>query len=195
MEAKIMSFSHEIKEKISQFAKEQSQHYLDEAEMTYMEKLRRKTGQTKSKIIAKLAKFKSRSETSLEAQNDMILYMSDYMKDLTAEGFSEQEAFERAKEELKFRSETAKSADLQERFAEYYENRDPADYEAVGLFYAGFMFFGLSIGALTGFLGSGGREMFLPGGWIDTLIGGMVGFIIGIGLGLISNAIIVLKKK
>lgn len=190
-----MSFSNEIKEKMFQFAKEQSQNYLDEAEMTYMEKLRRKTGQTKSKIIAKLAKLKSRSETSLEAQNDMILYMSDYMNDLIAEGFSEQEALERAKEELKFRSETTKSADLQERFAEYYENRDPADYEAVGLFYAGFMFFGLSIGALTGFLGSGGREMFLSGGWIDTLIGVAVGVIIGMGLGLISNAAIVLKKK
>ncbi len=190
-----MSFSHEIKEKINQFAKEQSQHYLEEAEMTYMEKLRRKTYQTKSKIMAKLAKLKSRSETSLEAQNDMILYMSDYMNDLIAEGLSEREAFERAKEELKFRSETVKSADLQERFAEYFENRNPADYEAIGLFYAGFMFFGLSIGALAGFLDSGGRETFLSGGWINTLIGVIVGIIIGMGLGLISNAIIVLKKK
>jgi hypothetical protein len=32
--------------------------------MTYLEKLRRKTGQTKTKIAAKLAKLKSRSETS-----------------------------------------------------------------------------------------------------------------------------------
>ncbi|MCX7746204.1 MAG: hypothetical protein N2645_04835 [Clostridia bacterium] len=190
-----MSFSHEIKRKINQFAKEQSQHYLDEAEMTYMEKLRRKTGQTKNKIMAKLAKFKNRSETSLEAQNDMILYMSDYMNDLIAEGFSEQEAFERAKKELMFRSETAKAADLQKRFVEYYVNRDPADYEAIGLFYAGFMFFGLSIGALVGFLGSGGRAAFLSGGWIDTLIGVTVGVIIGLGLGLISNAMIALKKK
>lgn len=190
-----MSFSHEIKEKINQFAKEQSQHYLEEAEMTYMEKLQRKTYQTKSKIMAKLAKLKSRSETSLEAQNDMILYMSDYMNDLIAEGLSEQEAFERAKEELKFRSETAKSADLQERFAEYFKNHSPADYEAIGLFYAGFMFFGLSIGALVGFLSSGGRAMFLSGGWIDTLIGVIVGVIIGMGFGLICNAVIVLKKK
>lgn len=190
-----MSFSQEMKNKIVQFAKEQSRHYLEEAEMTYLEKLRRKTGQAKSKITKKLAKFKNRSETSLEAQNDMILYMSDYMNDLIAEGISEQEAFQRAKEELAFRSETAKSADLQERFAEYYETRNPADYEAIGLFYAGFMFFGLSIGSLIGFLGSGGRDMFLSGGWIDTLIGAAVGFIIGMGLGLISNAIIVLKKS
>ncbi|MGF7088607.1 hypothetical protein JOD24_002456 [Kroppenstedtia sanguinis] len=190
-----MSFSREIKDQMIRFAKEQSQHYLEDAEITYMEKLRRKTGLTKSKVMAKLKKLKSRSDPSLEAQNDMILYMSDYMSDLMERGHSEQEAFERAKEELTFRSETAKSADLQERFAKYYENRDPADYEAIGLFYAGFMFFGISIGSLAGFLGSGGREMFLAGGWIDTVIGAIVGVSIGIGLGLISNAIIVLKKN
>lgn len=76
----MMNFSDEIMEKIKQFAKEQSQHYLEEAEMTYLEKLRRKTGQIKSKFMAKLAKLKSRTDISLEAQNDMILYMSDYME-------------------------------------------------------------------------------------------------------------------
>ncbi|HHV35598.1 MAG TPA: hypothetical protein GXX59_08490, partial [Syntrophomonadaceae bacterium] len=113
---------------------------------------------------------------------------------LIAEGFSEQGAFERAKEELKFCCETAKYADLQERFAEHSENRYPTGYESIGLFYAGFISFGLSIGALAGFLGSGGREMFLSGGWIDTLFGVVVGVIIGLGMGLISNAILVLKK-
>ena len=190
-----MTFSRETKEKINQFAREQAQHYLEEAEMTYLEKLRRKTGQTKRKISAQLAKLKSRSEKSIDAQNDMMLYMSDYMNDLIAQGLSEQEALARAKEELKFRSETARSVDLQERFAEYYENRDPADDEAIGLFYAGFLFFGLAIGALVGFLGSGGRETFLAAGWIDTLIGAGIGAIIGIGLGLTSHAVIVLKKR
>ncbi|MDD2360130.1 MAG: hypothetical protein PHS89_09865 [Syntrophaceticus schinkii] len=189
-----MSFSPEIKEKIDQFAEEQLQHYLEEAEMTYMDKLRWEIGQTRSKIMAKLGKLKGHSETSLEVQNDMIIYMSNYMNDLIAEGFSEQGAFERAKEELKFCCEIAKSADLQERFAEHDESRDPADYGAVGLFYAGFLSFGFSIGALAGFLGSGGREVFLSGGWIDTLIGVAVGVIIGLGMGFINNAILVLKK-
>lgn len=36
-----------IQQKINQFAKDHAQHYLEEAEMTYLEKLRRKTGQTK----------------------------------------------------------------------------------------------------------------------------------------------------
>nr|WP_150960597.1 hypothetical protein [Aneurinibacillus sp. XH2] len=198
-----MSFSREVQEKMNQFAQEQSQHYLDEAEMTYMGKLRRKTGQAKNKLLKKLAKFKNRSETSLEAQNDMIIYMSDYMiiymsdymNDLIAGGLSEREALERAKADLAFRSETARSSDLQERFERYFENRDPADYEAIGLFYAGFLFLGSAIGALVGFLGSGGRGNFLAGGWIDTLTGVVVGAVIGIGMGLISNAIITLKKK
>jgi len=190
-----VTFSQEIKDKMVQFAKEQSQYYLDEAEMTYLEKLRWKTGQTRSKIAAKLAKFKGRSETALEAQNDLLLYMSDYMKDLMEKGLSEEEAFERAKEELEYRSESERSADLHERFARYYEMRDPAEYEAIGLFYAGFLFFGVSIGALIGYLGGGGREMFLTDGWIDTAIGAAVGAVIGLGAGLISNAVIVLKKK
>jgi hypothetical protein len=128
-----VNFNQETRKKIEQFAKEQSQYYLQEAEMTYMEKLRQEIGRGKKKVRSALGKLRSRSEASLEAENDMVLYMSDYMNDLIAEGLSEQEAFERAKDELKFRSETEKSADLQERFARYIESRDPADYEAIGL--------------------------------------------------------------
>ncbi|MFH7817758.1 hypothetical protein [Neobacillus thermocopriae] len=190
-----MNFSNEMKERIKQFAKEQSQYYLEEAEMTYLEKLQHQIGQTKRKVTNKLSKLKTRSNVSIDVQNDLILYMSDYMNDLMENGISEQEAFERAKEELKFQSETTRSSDLKDKFVEYYENFNPADHEAIGLFYAGFMFFGISVGGLIGFIASGGRELFLSGGWIDTLIGTAVGGIIGIGLGLISNAIIVLKKK
>jgi hypothetical protein len=190
-----MNFSDEMKGKIKQFAKEQSQYYLEEAEMTYLEKLKYKTGQIRSRVTSKLSKLKSQSNMSMEAQNDMILYMSDYMKDLMEEGLSEQEAFERAKEALKFRSETTVSNDLKKRFEEYYENLDIAHHEAIGLFYAAFMFIGVSIGALIGFIASGGKEMFFSGGWIDVLVGVIIGGIIGIGFGLISNAIILLKKK
>lgn len=190
-----MTFSDEMKDKMNQFAKEQSKFYLEDAEMTYIEQLRRKTGQAKGKITAALAKFRSRSDTALEAENDMVLYMSDYMNDLMAEGLSEEEAFERARQELRFRSDTKEAATLQDRFAEYYQNRDPADYEAIGLFYAAFVILGMVIGALTGFFGGGGRMTFLGGGWIDTLIGVAVGLFIGVGLGLLANAILVLRKS
>ena len=56
------------------------------------------------------------------------------------------------------------------------------------------MFIGVSIGALIGFLGSGGREMFFSGGWIDALIGVMIGGVISMGLGLINHVILLLKK-
>jgi len=190
-----MTFSREITDQIAKFAREQSRFYLEDAEMTYLEKLRRKSGQTRDKIKAKLAKFKSRSDTAVEAENDMILYMSDYMKDLIAEGYSEQEAFERAKQELAFRSDTAKSSDLRKRFEDYYRDLNPADYEAAGLFYAGFLFIGVAIGGIAGYLAGGGRTMFLSGGWVDTLIGTAAGGILGIGCGLIGNAVITLTRK
>lgn len=190
-----MSFSREIQERINRFTKEQSQNYLQDAEMTYIEKLRKKSGQTKRKIDKQLSKFKGRSDQGREAQDDMILYMSDYMNDLMSQGLTEQEAFNKASEELQFASNSEQSEDLNERFQQYYENRDPADYEAIGLFYGGFLFLGLGIGGLTGFLTGGGYEAFFDTGWIDTAIGSGVGIIIGIGLGQITNAIIALKKK
>lgn len=189
-----MSFSQETQQKINQFAKEQSQHYLEEAEMTYLEKLRQKTGQTKRKIGKKLARFRGSSEQGREAQNDMILYMSDYMNDLISRGLSEQEAFAKAQEELSSPGVSDLHTDFHERFREYYENRNPADYEAVGLLYGGFLFLGLAIGALIGFLTSGGVSAFWQEGWIYTLIGTGVGIFIGLGLGQISHALVVTLK-
>ncbi len=190
-----MSFSNETKQKINQFAKEQAQHYLEEAEMTYLEKLQAKTNQTKHKIGRKLARFKGSSDQALEARNDMIVYMSDYMNDLVSKGLSEQEAFEKAKEELSASGDSDFHADFQEHIRQYYENRDPADYEAIGLFYGGFLFLGVAIGALIGFLASGGVPQFLQDGWIYTLIGTGVGAIIGIGLGEISHAIVAAMRR
>ena len=190
-----MSFSHETQEKINRFAKEQSQHYLNAAEMTYMEKLRKKAGQTKHKIGMKLSRFKGVSDNAREAQNDMVLFMNDYMNDLISKGLSEQQALEKAKEELAASGAADVNVDLQERFQQYYENRSPAVYEAVGLFYGGFMSVGIVGGAIIGYIISGGRQEFLNGGWIDTLIGMGAGALLGISLGEISHAIITIKKK
>lgn len=190
-----MSFSNETNQKINQFAKEQAQNYLEEAQMTYLEKLRAKTSQTKRKIGRKLARFRGSSDQALEARNDMILYMSDYMNDLISQGLSEQEAFDKAKEELSAPGNSDFQADLHERFSQYYENRDPADYEAIGLLYAGFLFLGIAIGALIGFLASGGVPAFLQEGWIYTLVGTGVGTFIGLGLGELGHAILISVKR
>jgi hypothetical protein len=153
-----MSFNSETQGKINQFAKEQSRHYLDAAQMTYMEKLRYKAGSAKRKAAAKLARFKNNSEQAVEAQNDMILYMSDYMSDLISKGMTEQDAFEKAKEELAASGDSDVRSDYAERLAQCIMNRDPAADEAIGLFYGGFVTAGLVVGALAGYIGGGGRD-------------------------------------
>lgn len=190
-----MNFSQETQQKMNQFTKEQSRYYLDAAEMTYWEKLRRKSEQSKRKLGKKLMRFQAGSDQGREAQNDMLLYMSDYMTDLITKGMTEQEAFARASEELQSASDSEYAAGLEERFRQYYTDRNPADYEAVGLFYGGFLFLGFTVGGLIGFLNSGGREAFLTGGWIETLIGAGVGTLISMGLGQLSNAFITLIRR
>jgi len=194
-----MNFSKETQRKIDLFAKEQSQLYLEESEMTYLEKLRRKAGQTKRKLDHKLARFRGSSEQAQEARNDMFLYMSDYMDDLISQGLSEEEAFEKASAELTASRQNNNNdlhADFHERIRQYYLAKDPADYEAVGLFYAGFLFLGMVVGGLIGFGKGGSLSGFTEQqGWIYTLIGVGVGIFAGIGLGLISNAIIAVMKR
>ena len=189
----IMSFSHKTQEIINEFAKEQSGYYLDAAEMTYMEKLRRKADQTKQKAGRKLSRFKQKSSHAIEAQNDLILFMSDYINDLISKGLTEQEALAKAREELAASGEAEPNIELRERYQQYFENQDPAIYQAVGLFFGGFLFVGLIIGALIGYIISGGRQEFLSGGWIDTLIGTGAGALLGIGLGEICHAVITVR--
>jgi len=190
-----MSISFETQQKINQFAKEQSQHYLDAAEMTYMEKLRRKTGATKRRIGAKLARFKGSSDQAVDVQNDLILYMSDYISDLMTNGFSEHDAYEKAMEEMVSSGDSDFQSVIQKRYCQYYENYDPAIFKVAGLFYGGFVTLGLVMGALVAYISSGGRAEFLSGGWIDVLIGAGAGVLLGAGFGQISHAIIASIKR
>ena len=190
-----MSLSNETNQKINKFAEEQAQNYLENSEMTYMEKLRKKGSQTKSKIGAKLAKFKAHSEKGNEVKDDMALYMSDYISDLISRGMSEQEAFEKAKSEMIEISKSEQNGDLRDRFAEYYKNKTPAAYEAEGLLFGGFTTIGLVIGGLTGYIAGGGRVEFLNGGWIDMLIGIGCGIVLGAGIAMIANAVIISIKR
>ena len=67
--------------------------------------------------------------------------------------------------------------------------------EAIGLFYGGFMFIGISVGGLLGFLVSGGSGGFLIGGWVDVLIGVVLGAMFGLGCGEITNAVLIMRKN
>ena len=190
-----MSISNDTKKKMESFAREQSQNYLSDAELSHIERLRKKGAQTKEKIEAKLSRFKGTSDKSAEAQGDMLLYMSDYMNDLISQGMNEQEAFEKAKQQLSFESKSPCNYDLKEKYRQYYENLSIDYYETTGLLYGGFTILGLTLGGLIGFLTSGGVPAFLKDGWVYTLIGIGVGLFIGVGLGLISNAILASKNR
>lgn len=104
------------KTKVESFAREQAPYYLEEVEMTYREKLHRKTIQTKDKATKKLARFKNRSEKGKEAEDDMVLYMTDYINDLIARGMSEEDAFEKAETDLKKDSGSIYSSALQDKY-------------------------------------------------------------------------------
>ncbi len=184
-----MGISNEMKKKVDQFAKEQAQFYLDDAELSYIEKLRKKGSITKGKITAKLAKFKSSSDRSNEAQGDMILYMSDYMNDLISQGLSEQEAFDKARQQLAFDSRSSQAADLQEKYKKYYEQLSPGVYEAIGMYYAAFSIFGIVVGALAGSLL--GLYIFSVPLWISIALSTAAGFFLGIATAMLMHASVV----
>lgn len=193
-----MSFSKETEQKIARFAREQSWNYLDEAEMTYLEKLRKKAGKAGDKIGQKMARFKHNSDQAEEARDDLFLYMNDYMNDLISQGMPEEEAFEKAKAELATSGGGGgddRHAEFHERMRRYYENLDPSVYESVGVLYGGFLFLGIAAGALIGFIAGGALPGLHQNGWAYTLIGTGVGAFAGIGIGLISHAIIITTAK
>lgn len=193
----MMGLSNETKQKINRFAEEQTQNYLEGSEMTYIEKLRKKSNQTKNNIGAKMAKFKTHSQKGEEVRDDMVLYMSDYIDDLISQGVAEQEAFEKAKNEMSAvsKSEAGQNGDLHDRIKEYYAKKSPETYEAEGLIYGGFATVGLVIGGIIGYIAGGGRVEFLNGGWIDMLIGIGCGAVLGTGIAMIANAVMTAVKK
>jgi len=65
----------------------------------------------------------------------------------------------------------------------------------IGFLFAGFTILGVIVGALIGFLGSGGIPEFLADGWIATIIGLVVGAVIGVGLALLCSALVVALRR
>lgn len=176
-------------------------------EETYKEHLQRKLEQKLDKAKRTLDhyrhKFSLRS-TNQDFADEIKTYLSDGIADLMAEGMSEAEALRVTKEKFD-EAELAGSFDefmneFDDFGLEQWQKQNQLWYmrhgESVGLFYAGFMMLGMVFGALIGFLTSGGVPAFLPqGGWVYTIIGLAVGLFTGLGLGMLSNAIIVAIKR
>ena len=196
-----MSIGEETKRKMGEFAAEQSRLYLDDAELSYREKLWRKGRQAREKMAARVDRFRKTSRKSDDARDDMVIYMADFIDDLTSQGLSEEEAFEKAKEQLTFQNETQHGRTLKEKFADYYRDMPPGAHEAIGLYYAGFM---LLCGILGGIAGT-----FVPLGilteaswpwmysetvrWWPVIVSAALGAGIGLALAMIKHASIVRK--
>ena len=174
-----MSMNEHTKKEIQTFAREHALDYLDAAEMSYLEQLKAKARQTKSKAKSQLARFKSTSDKALEAQSDLALYMSDYINDLMSQGMSEEAALAQAKEALSAAEDSEHQAAIQARMASHWEMNDPKLYEMIGLVYGGLTVFGLALGGLIGWL---------FGGWLNFAVGGAVGTLFGACFGLLAHA-------
>ena len=187
-----MELSKETMENIQKFAKENASGYLSDAELSVFERLAKKGDRAKSKIIKNVSRLKVTSDQSKEAADDLSVYMEDYIEDLVSEGHTEEEAFELAKKTLSSKEGNDFHEDIQEKYKQYYLNRDLGEQEAIGLYYGGFLFLGLVLGAAVGAVL--GIAVFTGNFWsaMGTCIG--IGAAIGLALGMIKHASIATKK-
>ncbi|WP_338465353.1 hypothetical protein [Shouchella rhizosphaerae] len=188
-----MALSKQAQESIKLFAKEQASKHLDNAEMSYFESLSQKSGEVKKKLAKQMEKFKRTSKQTLEAREDLETYMSDYVNDLMSQGYQEEEAMELAKKALAADSDSDLAANLQDKYKTYYLTRSPEMEETIGLFYAGFMFVGMAIGAVVGILI--GAFVFTAHFFASVAIGTGLGLIFGLGCGMLKHGSIVNKSS
>lgn len=169
--------------------------YTGTGNMTYKELLQAKFEQSRDKMRRKLDKY--RHKFSLKPGNrdfaeEIRTYLRDGLIDLMKEGRSEEEA-------LRITMEKFDEAELNEGFDEFVQafggfgmqDREVVEWyaksgEAIGLFYAAFAILGVAAGGFCGFLF--GHTL------VWTLSGLGVGFLTGTGLGLLSHAIIALRR-
>jgi|GEM_PF-2580883 len=134
-----------------------------------------------------------------DAQDDMAVYMHDFIADLMEKGMSEDDAFEKACEAMRAESGTPQAATMQEKMQDkmkqYYADRSSATEEVIGLLYGGTMILSLVVGGLIGFVLGGGMLGFANGGWISMLVGLGVGAVTGAGLGLVAHAAAVARAR
>lgn len=163
-------------------------------ELTYQEHLQMKVERVKKKFNAKVQKQKDKlgiGRKNNDIAEEIKTYLSDSIIDLMAEGHTEEEAlkitlqqFDEAELKPDFDSFMHEFNDFgMEENMEWYSKNG----EAIGLFFAAFTVLGITLGALIGY--------FIATSWIGAIFGGASGMFIGVGLGLLSMAIMVSKRK
>jgi hypothetical protein len=169
--------------------------YTGRQNMTYKELLQAKLQQKRDKAKNKIGGY--RRKLSLKPGNadfaeEIRTYLTDGLVDLMKEGRTEAEAIEITLKKFDEAELNESFDDFAKAFGgfgmkEWSAVRSTKADEAAGLFYAAFVVLGSTLGALVGWL--------LGGTWQVTLIGLGVGLFTGVGLGLLSNAIIVARMK
>ncbi len=187
-----MTLSRDTEKKINQFVKKNTElNATDNEELTYFEKLALHANKTLGEAKKTAAKFKWTSQKNQEAQEDLISYMTDYIQDLVVEGgISETDAFEKAKGTFAVENPENPLLDSNAKWLHHFE---PNVEEAIGLYYAAFMFIGLTLGALLGVI----LQMVVLKeeiGLLFFIVTG-IGLMLGLAFGMLKNAKISLNRN
>lgn len=164
--------------------------YVSEENMTCLEQFKRDCYNSKKELTDNVKQFredlekiiqklKSSSNEQDDFKVEMKQFLTDSVEDLVSQGYSEAEALKKAFEQFgdEHTLETIDKPDMKG-----WKN-NMKNQEAIGLFYAAGLFLGAGGGAIAGFL------------YNHVIYGAAVGLIIGLGLGLLSNALIALKQQ
>jgi len=148
----------------------------------------------KNRIMDGFGKHHHREERGQrDFAEEIRAYLADGILDMMDDGYSEEEALRmtidkfgeaETKEDFSALLDAFDGFGLQaRRLASWYVRNG----EVLGLFYAAFVMFGLTIGAFLGYL--------LSGDWVNALIGAGVGLGFGVSFGLLSHALLRLFKR
>ena len=169
--------------------------YTGRENMTYKELLQAKLEQRRGKVKNKVDRYRrklSRKPGNADFAEEIRTYLKEGVIDLMKDGSSEEEAIEitlKKFDEAELNQSFAEFAKafggfgMEEYMTEWYAKNG----DAIGLFYAAFVVLGTSMGAFGGYL--------LGHTWQNTLIGLAVGLFSGVGLGLLSNAILAARRS
>jgi len=169
--------------------------YTGRENMTYKELLQAKLEQRRGKVKNKVDRYRrklSMKPGNADFAEEIRTYLKEGVIDLMKDGSSEEEAIEitlKKFDEAELNQSFAEFAKafggfgMEEYMTEWYAKNG----DAIGLFYAAFVVLGTSMGAFGGYL--------LGHTWQNTLIGLAVGLFSGVGLGLLSNAILAARRS